>query len=137
MLKFVPAVSAAVLMAATLVIPPAAGAAEGPRFTAAQVQRGEKAYGEACALCHGADMAGGPGIPSLTGPDFAFGWKDKPTAELFDYVHKNMPPGQAGSLDEQQYLDIVAAILAKNGVTAGQEELKPGAPSLAAAPALR
>lgn len=129
-------VLAAVAAVMIVVAPAASLAAEGPQFTAAQAARGEKAYADACALCHGADMAGGPGVPSLSGPDFAFGWKSKPTAELFDYIHKNMPPGQAGSLGDQQYLDIVAAILAKNGVAAGQTELAPDAPSLAAAPAI-
>ena len=135
MSKLVLAASAAAL---TLVAAPlAALAADATQFTAAQAERGGKAYADSCALCHGADMAGGPGVPSLVGPDFAFGWKDKPTAELFDYIHKNMPPGQAGSLDEQQYLDIVAAILAKNGAAPGDSELSPGAASLAAAPAIR
>lgn len=99
----------------------APGLAQAPAgsFTADQAARGTQAFTDNCSACHGVDFTGGPGSPSLKGPEFVFGWKDKPAAELYTYIHANMPPGQAGSLSEAQYYDIVAAILNANGVPAG------------------
>jgi mono/diheme cytochrome c family protein len=110
-----------------------AHAADAPAFTAAQAQRGVAAYADHCALCHGEAMTGGAGAPALSGPEFAFGWKGRPVSDLYTYVHDMMPPGQAGSLSDQDYLDVVSAILAKNGQAPGDAELKPGAPALATA----
>src|SRR5690349_6724690 len=80
-------------------------------YTAAQAQRGAKVYADQCSTCHGAEMKGGPGIPGLVGPEFQFSWNKKPVGAIFDYAKMNMPPGQAGSLSDQQYADILAAIL--------------------------
>ena len=83
-------------------------------YTAAQATRGGKVYADNCATCHGEDMKGGGGIPGLAGPDFQFSWDKKPVGALFDYAKANMPPGQAGSLTDPQYADIVAAVLQTN-----------------------
>jgi hypothetical protein len=37
-----------------------------------------------------------------------------------------MPPGQAGSMSEQEYADVTAAILSANGAPAGGQALAPG-----------
>jgi mono/diheme cytochrome c family protein len=95
-------------------------------YTADQAARGGKAYADNCALCHGADFAGGPGAPSLTGPEFLFGWTGKSVGALFTYLHDKMPPGQAGSLSDQDYADIAAAVLNANGVPAGGQALAGG-----------
>jgi mono/diheme cytochrome c family protein len=108
----------------------AQGQAAGPAFTAAQADRGASLYSQNCAMCHGEDMTGGAGTPSLSGPDFSFGWKGKPASDLFDYVRTKMPPGQIGSLTDQQYLDVVTAILKRNGAAPGQTELTPGSAGL-------
>jgi mono/diheme cytochrome c family protein len=102
----------------------------GPSFTAAQADRGASAYSQSCAMCHAEDMSGGGGIPALSGPEFAFGWKGKPAAALFDHISTRMPPGQEGSLTPQQYLDIMAAILRKNGAAPAGAELTPGLAAL-------
>jgi mono/diheme cytochrome c family protein len=124
---------AALAAAAVAVAAPVAAGA----FSAAQADRGLEAYKGSCALCHGEAMGGGAGVPPLTGPEFAFGWNGKPTAELFDYARTNMPPGQAGALTDQQYADVVAAILRKNGEAAGGDELAPGSETLKAPMALK
>jgi len=98
--------------------PPAAGL-----YTEAQAERGKALYAGACALCHGPEMGGGPAAPALTGPEFQFGWNGRSVGELLEYVHKNMPPGQAGSLTDQQYADVVAAMLKTNNLLAGTTEL--------------
>jgi mono/diheme cytochrome c family protein len=129
------ALSLAATLALILVAVPARAPAQapaGPAYTAAQADRGAATYKDNCALCHGDDMSGGAGIPALAGPDFTFGYKGKPAQALFDYVRTNMPPGGAGSLSDQQYLDIVTAILKKNGVAPGATELTPTAAGLKA-----
>ena len=89
-------------------------------YTAAQAQRGTKVYADQCSTCHGAEMKGGPGIPGLVGPEFQFSWNKKPVGGIFDYARMFMPPGQAGSLSDQQYVDIVSAILQGNGIPASE-----------------
>jgi S-disulfanyl-L-cysteine oxidoreductase SoxD len=94
-------------------------------YSAPQAERGAKRFADNCAACHGEDMAGGPGIPGVVGIEFMFKYNDKPVSELFDYVKQNMPPGQAGSLTDPQYLDIVAVILKGNEFPAGSADLDP------------
>jgi mono/diheme cytochrome c family protein len=101
-------------------------------YTAAQAERGAKRFEETCAACHGADMAGGPGIPGVTGIEFMFKYNKTSVGELFDYVKQNMPPGQAGSLTDPQYLDVVAVILKGNGFPEGATELPADAGALKA-----
>ena len=83
-------------------------------YTEAQAQRGGALYMKECASCHGEEMQAGAGAPSLAGPEFTFGWDKKPLGGLFDFVRANMPPGQAGSLKDQAYADILSAILRRN-----------------------
>ncbi|MGE3403234.1 MAG: c-type cytochrome [Vicinamibacterales bacterium] len=83
-------------------------------YTAAQAERGNTLYQENCAACHGAEYTAGAGAPSLAGPEFQFSWNKKPAGELFDYMKSFMPPGQPGALTDQQYSEIVAALLRAN-----------------------
>ena len=99
-------------------------------YTAAQAERGDKRFAADCATCHGADMAGGPGVPGVTGIEFMFKYNNKTVGELFDYLKQNMPPGQQGSLTDPQYLDLVAAILKGNGFPEGMSELPSDAAAL-------
>ena len=99
-------------------------------YTAAQAERGDKRFADTCASCHGADMAGGPGIPGVTGIEFMFKYNNKTVGELFDYLKENMPPGQQGSLTDAQYLDLTAAILKGNGFPEGSTELAADAATL-------
>ena len=39
-----------------------------------------------------------------------FNWGGKSVGALYDYIHMNMPPNEAGSLSDQRYADILAAI---------------------------
>ena len=71
-------------------------------FTEAQAARGTKLFTEQCSACHGAEMRGGAGAPSLAGPEFQFSWNKKSAAALFDYAKSFMPPGQPGSLSDAQ-----------------------------------
>jgi mono/diheme cytochrome c family protein len=127
-----PAVMILATIAGLMLAPAVALAQASGPFTAAQADRGTAAFNQNCAMCHGEDMTGGAGAPGLAGPEFSFGWKGKPVSDLFTYVQTKMPPGAAGSLTDQQYLDVVAAILRKNGVAPGGAELTPGSAGLKA-----
>lgn len=96
-------------------------------YTEAQAARGSRLFSEHCALCHSEKMTGGlGGADALIGPEFRYLWADKSVGELFVILRAKMPPGEAGSLSDQEYADILAAILRGNGFPAGQEQELPG-----------
>ena len=86
-----------------------------------QVARGAAAYATHCAFCHGAELEGGS-FPPLSGPDFTARWNERPVSDLHDYVRTQMPLGAGGSLAPEVYVDLVALILATNGVEPGEVE---------------
>jgi S-disulfanyl-L-cysteine oxidoreductase SoxD len=92
-------------------------------YTEAQAKRGETGYAQACASCHGPDLSGVDAAPSLTGPEFLAEWNDQTVDDLFERARTTMPADAPGSLSRQQYIDIVAFVLAKNGFPTGETEL--------------
>ena len=92
-------------------------------YTDAQAKRGEATYTEFCATCHGGDLSGGEMAPSLVGGEFASNWNDLSLGELFERMRISMPQNAPGSLSRQQDADILAFMLSKAGVPAGQTEL--------------
>jgi mono/diheme cytochrome c family protein len=100
-------------------------------FSAEQAKSGEAAFQAKCATCHGADLhSTEPEAPDLTGGAFRFGWQGKTIANRFEQIRSSMPYGNARSLDDQTYLDIVAYILAFNGIPPGNQKLEPDVPAL-------
>jgi alcohol dehydrogenase (cytochrome c) len=111
-----------------------AQSASGGHYTPAQAERGRALYAEACAACHGPELSDGPASP-LVGPGFAarwnpgasvsdlFGWGGASVDDLFFVIRTTMPPGGIGSLSSQQYLDVVAYLLMRNGYAPGGREL--------------
>lgn len=100
-------------------------------FTAEQAKNGERAFQAKCATCHGADLHSTDAeAPDLTEGAFKFGWQGKTIADRFEQIRSTMPAGNARSLDDQTYLDIVAYILAFNGIPAGDQKLEPDVPAL-------
>ena len=114
-------------MAALALLPLQALADGTPFFSTAQLAQGRWEYSQRCAVCHGAQLEGG-GAPALKGTTFAAQWGGKQLKEFYGYVYHNMPLGQAGVLSGQEYADIVAYVLAQNGVPAGDEKLTPQSP---------
>ena len=106
----------------------ASASAEDAVYTAAQSARGEEAYQQYCAACHGARLQGTPAAP-LTGEAFRGRWEDgKHTLDdLFYIVRSLMPNNAPGSLSKAQYADVVAYILKVNNYPAGEAELVPKA----------
>ncbi len=96
-------------------------------FTAAQLSQGRWEYSQKCSVCHGAQLQGG-GAPALKGRIFNDQWGRKTLKDFYNYVHTNMPLGQGGELNSQEYADIVSYILAQSGLPAGDEKLTPRSP---------
>jgi mono/diheme cytochrome c family protein len=88
-------------------------------YSADQAITGKAVYDKACAACHGAELQGAGEAPALKGPPFLANWKDKTVGDLYTYARRNMPPGAAGTLHDQDYRAVVAYILQGNGFKAG------------------
>lgn len=94
-------------------------------YTVEQAERGQEAYEQHCAQCHGAELEGGGHFPPLSGDRFWSRWQARTAWELYDYTYHNMPLGQGGSLEEETYADILAFQLAFYGYPKGNEDLLP------------
>ena len=92
-------------------------------FTTDQAASGWSAYGVQCQECHGAALQGMVHAPPLSGVEFLDSWVGQTTDALFAYLRDEMPPGQAGSLSDQSYLDLVAYLLESNGAVPGERTL--------------
>ena len=92
-------------------------------YSAVQAERGKMQYALSCRSCHTA--------ASHTGVTFAKWWKDRTLADLFGYVSTQMPKNDPGSLEPDQYADVVAYLLKMNAMPAGPAELLPDSSALA------
>ena len=106
-------------------------------FTEAQATRGQAVYPGACGLCHGRRLNGAPddpdmrSTPPLARARFLRGWEGRSLASLFEYTRATMPESNPGSLDDREYVDIIAYMLTVGGMPAGDDELQPDPQSLA------
>jgi PQQ-dependent dehydrogenase (methanol/ethanol family) len=91
-------------------------------YTNAQAARGATVYTQYCTVCHGATLQGEAGTP-LTGPTFWHAYGAGTAAQLYDFLSRQMPLDAPGSLNPQQYLDVTAFILERNGLPPGEEPL--------------
>jgi alcohol dehydrogenase (cytochrome c) len=90
------------------------------RFTFAQLEAGKRLFVEQqCATCHGQTMRGTPGAPALADAGFRSAWQGRSLQELLACIRGTMPPGRLGSLNDEQHLALIAAILEANGFKAG------------------
>jgi mono/diheme cytochrome c family protein len=95
-------------------------------FTAAQAKRGDAAYQASCSGCHGSNLhATDAEAVDLTGPAFRAKWNGKTLEERFETIRDTMPLGNANSLGDKTYMDILAFILQFNDVPPGNQELVP------------
>ncbi len=96
----------------------------GPRtYTAAQAEAGADAFASNCAACHGSNLQGTQLGPLLTGDDFLAKWGTQTAGSLVANVKSNMPPGGNENLTDTDYVNIVAHVLATNGMIRGSTEL--------------
>lgn len=117
-------------------------------FTRAQAERGSALYARHCAECHGVQLTGGT-ASALAGRDFLMRWGNpNRTLEDFFYVMRmSMPFGAGGTLPLEDYVDVLAHILERNGQAPGDRALaaeramltaaRMPAPASAATPASR
>lgn len=101
-------------------------------YTDAQAEAGSRAYAQACAQCHGANLDDAPLGPPLKGPAFMSKYGGATVLELFDVTRTTMPTANPGSLDAATYASLVAYMLEANDVVAGQRELPADPRALAA-----
>lgn len=97
-------------------------AADGP-FTAEQASVGRTEYQSNCASCHLPDLGGRNEAPPLSGSGFMGQWGDRSTRDLVTFIQTTMPPGNAGGLSPQAYVNLAAFILEANGASAGNVPL--------------
>jgi mono/diheme cytochrome c family protein len=93
-------------------------------YTAAQADRGEALFQEACASCHAP--------AEFTTDDFLKKHTGQPLHALYEIVADTMPMDNPGTLKPQQYADLLAYILEVNKFPPGEEELKSAADALKA-----
>lgn len=84
-------------------------------YTSEQASRGAAVYTQYCAVCHGANLQGEAGTP-LMGRTFLQAYGAGTAAQLYDFLSRQMPLDAPGSLSRQQYLDVTAFILERNGL---------------------
>lgn len=115
-------------------------------YTLTQAQRGDRLYASNCSQCHGYVWLGSAALRErvaeartptllhvsdpLTGPpldDDAFlgRWDGLPLGALFQFTRSSMPIDNPGLLSDQEYVDIIAFLLAAGGLPAGDDELVP------------
>ena len=99
-------------------------------YSKAQANRGRDLYNTQCLECHGSDLMGDPENPPLTTPAFVYKWNSLTVGDLFERVHRDMPPDKRGTLTRRKAADLVAFILSYNGFPSGDGELPPDLPAL-------
>lgn len=84
-------------------------------YTADQAARGRSVYRQICADCHATS--------EFTGHAFLSVWANQSAFSMFRLISDQMPLDSPGSLRPQQYADVIAYILQRNGLPAGPREL--------------
>jgi alcohol dehydrogenase (cytochrome c) len=102
---------------AMLAVTIAAGTLRGQ--TLEQATAGRAIYMAECSGCHATDL-GGNEAPQLAGSNFRAAWNTRTARELISYIQTSMPPGDPGSLGEQNSVNLAAFVLAANGAQLGQ-----------------
>jgi mono/diheme cytochrome c family protein len=123
--KFAAACAGAVLAVGGLAaVSVTARAASAPPaiYTSAQATAGATVFSQNCAMCHGAALEGMAG-PTLVGQRFASAGNNDTVGAIFGEIAEQMPAGNPGSLTHDQYAQVMAFILSKNGYPAGATAL--------------
>lgn len=116
-----------------------------PSFTVEQADAGRHLYQvHGCGFCHGDDLRGlfdfrgseYGGGPALLGSHFLQSWRANGLDALFIAMRDRMPPDARGSVTPDEFAEILAFILTRNGFAADGVEL-PADPSALAEMSLR
>ena len=99
-------------------------------YTEEQAVRGQRSYETECESCHLETLRGDGYAPALAGFDFSIGWTGLSVGDLFGSIEATMPLENPGGLSAEVYIDIVAYLLSKNHMPAGDAELQPDTKAL-------
>ena len=92
-------------------------------YTETQAEAGLEIYTQSCAVCHLSDLTGSFEASSLNDISFRNNWTNRSVFELSDLLQRTMPPQSPGSLNEEEYIAVIAYLLSENGVGASQSDL--------------
>lgn len=95
-------------------------------YTADQAERGQRLLDRQCATCHAGNLRGTQAAPAIAGLEMLYVWDGRSLGELLEYLRVSMPPGQVGSLSDQEYTDIIATILEHSGFPGSEAQELPG-----------
>jgi len=84
-------------------------------YTEAQAVRGQAVFTASCAACHSAG--------EFAGDSFLGAWDAATALDLFSDVQAKMPMDNPGSLQPEQYVDVIAYFFRGNAFPAGKDEL--------------
>jgi mono/diheme cytochrome c family protein len=114
---------AGALILATAMVSAQAKSVNDGVFTAEQATKGDAAYKEQCAACHGDNLEGTGPMPALAGKDFLSNWQGKTVWDLWEKTQTSMPATAPGSLSPEQTTEIVAYMLSAGKSPAGATPL--------------
>ena len=129
-MRFFPSITA-VLVASSLAMhgmQAQAQTMQATSYSTTQADAGRALYPRLCAPCHGAALEGGEAGPALRGQVFMNKWREKPFAELFEQTRRTMPVTQPAGLPREQYEQLLAYVMASNGIAASTSALVAPAP---------
>ena len=92
-------------------------------YTIEQADRGAPLYAERCSECHGEGLQGDDVSPPLIGSDFLWDWNGLSVGDLFERIVISMPEEDPRSMSAQQKADVLAFVLQRNEIPAGDAEL--------------
>ena len=99
-------------------------------YTKEQAARGEAAYKQNCASCHGGMLEGIEMAPALAGPEFLDKWAGQTVGDLFERIRTTMPADKPGKLSRDANTDVVAYMLSVNSFGPGAAELSRETPAM-------
>jgi cytochrome c len=91
-------------------------------FTSIEASQGRIVFEQHCAACHGEDLRGKIG-PALIGPSLGSAANHTTVSIMFNVIAFEMPAGEPASLTQQNYVDVMAYILQRNGYPADAHPL--------------
>lgn len=94
-------------------------------YSSDQAVQGGSIYPSVCGRCHGYKLDGAPDdpdmfpTPPIAGAKFLRNWNGRSLAALFEYTRTTMPENNPGFLSDQEFIAIVAYMLAKSEMPSG------------------
>jgi mono/diheme cytochrome c family protein len=88
-------------------------------YAADQAEHGKEQYMTSCAACHGGSLEGQGMAGALRGETFMRSWSGRSAYDLFLRVSTTMPADDPTSLDEDEYVSILAYVLQENAFPSG------------------